>query len=370
MNQLTSYAYDALDDLTGVCQGGAFTGASCQSGISRTFNYDSLKRLGTAQNPESGTIQYGYDPNGNLHTRQDARFTTTLSYDKLNRLIQKSYTDTNTNSVNLCYDGQMTATAYDAFTSPDGARHGVYVSCSGASQLSGANAIGRLTFETNGNSSSSYSAFDSMGRVLAHSQTTGGISYPFQYLYNVMGEIEQETYPSGRRVSACYDSGARPSGVYNGSTSAAPTYAVADYMPHGAINHLTLGNNTVAGNNTLLVTTVFDPIRLQPASITAGSLLKLEYTYAPPGSPAANNGNVMTQKITRGSNIWNQTYTYDPLNRLKTAQETNAGSWSETYEYDRYGNRWLCVAKPGMCRRGTDRLTRPDDGNTREPKLV
>ena len=36
----------------------------------------------------------------------------------------------------------------------------------------------------------------------------------------------------------------------------------------------------------------------------------------------------------------NQVYTYDALNRLKTAGETGSGTaWSQTYTYDRYGNR-------------------------------
>jgi YD repeat-containing protein len=42
---ITSYGYDALDDLTNVSQ----------SGQTRTFGYDSLKRLSNATNPETGT---------------------------------------------------------------------------------------------------------------------------------------------------------------------------------------------------------------------------------------------------------------------------------------------------------------------------
>src|SRR5229473_2077555 len=59
---VTSYSYDGLDDLTGVNQ----------SGQTRSFVYDSLKRLTSATNPEtsatgaqSGTISYSYDANSN-----------------------------------------------------------------------------------------------------------------------------------------------------------------------------------------------------------------------------------------------------------------------------------------------------------------
>ena len=62
-NYLTSYAYDALDNLTEVSQGFQ----------SRSFVYDSLKRLASASNPESGTITYQYDNAGNLLVKTDAR---------------------------------------------------------------------------------------------------------------------------------------------------------------------------------------------------------------------------------------------------------------------------------------------------------
>jgi YD repeat-containing protein len=52
----TTYSYDALDDLTSVSQN-----AAAQT---RTFTYDSLKRLGKAVNPESGTVSYTYESAG------------------------------------------------------------------------------------------------------------------------------------------------------------------------------------------------------------------------------------------------------------------------------------------------------------------
>ncbi len=78
LNFSTTYTYDALDDLTGVNQ----------SGMVRTFAYDSLKRLLAASNPENAsaaapaqltcagatgskwTACYGYDNVGNLLTKR------------------------------------------------------------------------------------------------------------------------------------------------------------------------------------------------------------------------------------------------------------------------------------------------------------
>src|SRR4029077_12897226 len=54
---LTTYAYDVLGDLTSVVQGGS---------RNRSFVYDSLKRLTSSTNPETSTVTYTYDANGNV----------------------------------------------------------------------------------------------------------------------------------------------------------------------------------------------------------------------------------------------------------------------------------------------------------------
>jgi YD repeat-containing protein len=70
-NYSTSYSYDTLDNLTAVSQGVQ----------TRTFVYDSLKRLTSAANPESGTIGYGMtrlSSNVTRRTRRPHRMTTVL----------------------------------------------------------------------------------------------------------------------------------------------------------------------------------------------------------------------------------------------------------------------------------------------------
>ena len=106
-------------------------------------------------------------------------------------------------------------------------------------------------------------------------------------------------------------------------------------LPHrlskaAAISSLKLGNGIVE-------TTTYNA-RLQPTSIQAGTLLALGYSYG----TTQNNGNVLSQTITRGSQTWTQAYSYtDGLNRLTGASESGSGSWSQTYGYDNFGNRWL-----------------------------
>ncbi len=61
----TSYGYDLLGNLRNVTQSGV-TGETPRI---RSFVYDSLSRLASATNPETGTIGYSYDANGNVKTK-------------------------------------------------------------------------------------------------------------------------------------------------------------------------------------------------------------------------------------------------------------------------------------------------------------
>jgi hypothetical protein len=69
------------------------------------------------------------------------------------------------------------------------------------------------------------------------------------------------------------------------------------------------------------------------------SLFRLDYSY---GAAASNNGNLLSQAITVGSATpMAQTYGYDNVNRLLTA--TEGSHWSQSYEYDRFGNRTILM---------------------------
>ncbi len=102
----TVYTYDVLDNLLTVVQSGS---------RQRTFAYNSLSQLTSATNPESGTITYGYDNDGNLQTKTAPKpnqpnpavtVTITYAYDALHRLTGKSYNDGSTAAVSYFYDGQ------------------------------------------------------------------------------------------------------------------------------------------------------------------------------------------------------------------------------------------------------------------------
>jgi YD repeat-containing protein len=91
----TDYAYDALSNLLEVDQWGGSKNNGTYTDHKRTFTYNSLSQLLTSTNPESGTISYAYDANGNVSTKTEpaqnvASGTVTVSYayDNLNRLTE------------------------------------------------------------------------------------------------------------------------------------------------------------------------------------------------------------------------------------------------------------------------------------------
>jgi len=67
------------------------------------------------------------------------------------------------------------------------------------------------------------------------------------------------------------------------------------------------------------------------------SIIDLVYSYG----TTNNNGNVQSIAYNGGGLSYTQTFGYDALNRLTTAQENSGANWSQTNGYDRYGNRWI-----------------------------
>lgn len=328
-SQATSYVYDDLGNLTEIRQGVQ----------TRTFLFSSLSRLRSATNPESGTTVYGYDANGNLTGKTDARAVATgYEYDGLNRLTQRSYageTGTTTPTVTYVYDDNAVA-----------------------------NSKGRLTRVSSTSSVYSYTAYDALGRVRGSSQTTDGVTYTMpDYRYDLSGGIVSEQYPSGRVVKTEYDAAGRVAGVKDGATgiyyaggdpSTPDNPNVVAYAAHGAASALRLGNG-------LWEHTLFNS-RLQPTRIGLGtsgadsSVLKLDYTYGTfvggVLDPTRNSGDVQSQRITLPGLDATQSFEYDHLGRLLSSREYHyvnpcrpnkflppTDCWTQVYKYDRFGNR-------------------------------
>jgi RHS repeat-associated protein len=310
---------DVLENLTGVNHTGY--GVSCTSlapaiNPSRTFVYDSLSRLKTATNAESsGNTTYTYYDTWNLYTRTDGQGrTATLTYDPLNRLTDKTYSDS-TPPAHYAYFGTQDF----------------------------------VSSVTSSASSYNYSNYDAFGRPGAGTQQTSGQPNPFTFpsiTWTPQGQVSSIKYPSGRVVTTSFDGAGRPSGVQGSLNNGTPTNYITmptdvtqAYAAHGEIQQVTTGDQLLRniGYNAWLQTT----------SVNAGSLLTLGFTY----SASQNNGNLLSQTITRPGYSSTQTYAYDGANRLQAAAEGSGSvtfpncmspagtTWSQTYVYDNVGNR-------------------------------
>jgi len=232
----TSYSYDALGNLSSVYQAGSAPDAP----VSRGFDHDSLSRLITATNPESGAASYTYDANGNVITKTSAAQngatgTVTLGYcyDALNRMTFKFYlpstTPPNCPSSNAATYPSYAVAAYkyDAPTS------------SGVSYP-----LGRLAAEVTLNGGVSVSqhlinAYDAVGHVTSEQQCPVGTCYTLSYGYNLAGKLTSSTNGIASGANAIsmgfgYDDAARLTSVVSPAAGGAGATTLFQAPPPNA----------------------------------------------------------------------------------------------------------------------------------------
>ena len=346
----TLYFYDTLGNLTCVEQhGDAASGTGCSAAPSsdatspwriRRFTYDSFSRLLTAKNPESGTISYSYDNDGNLLQKTSpapnvlppttATQTVSYCYDELHRVTGKGY-----GAQSCPLATPVVSYAYD----------------------SGANAKGKLTSLSDQAGTANYS-YDILGRLTAETRTLIGannsaISKNLSYEYNLGGSLYKLHYPSGAVITYTPDSAGRTLSAVD-SGSGINYVTGASYGPDSALTSFVSGNSpTFAGiNNAFSYNKRLQPLTMS-ATAPSQTVYSIGYDFhagngtAGTGSDIGNVYGIFNYKDTsRGRD---QTFTYDALNRLVSAQ--NAGTdctakvlqnkseyWGNNYGYDAWGN--------------------------------
>lgn len=245
---LTSYGYDALGNLKSITQ----SGVSGETARVRSFSYDSLSRLASSTNSETGTVSYQYAISGAACAgdaslpciKTDARgITTTYSYDALNRLLSKTYP---AGTASSCYQYDQSSLV-----------------------ASGGNLVGRLTnsWTQTGScpaptappafqsasilSRKSILAYDAMGRMTSQQQCTKSncntsTSYSPAYTYDLAGNVITHSSGIGSGPFALtftngYDGAGHLCSVLNG---AATLFAIPQYV---AGSGCTSANPTLPG---------------------------------------------------------------------------------------------------------------------------
>jgi len=321
----TCYAYLPSDKLFQVSH-------TLQSGTQlRSYAYDGLGRVYQTGGPESLGTNYYFTTSGgsscsgnpaNVCRKMDGRsITTTYTYDALNRLTGKIYSDGTTHSVTYSYDQ------------------------SSANGLTITNGIGRLTSMTDGSGTTAWS-YDADGRVVTEKRTIATVTKTISYAYNGDGSLSSVTYPSGRKVNYSVGNAERAQSATDASGT---QYAVmASYAAAGPLSAVLYGKVT-GGFNGFNASQSFDKrwdLISVVASSSAGTALNLGYCFytlvsgSCPATGSNNNGNVgvMTNnKVTDRT----ETFTYDPLNRISSATTlatSGADCWGQSFTDDAVAN--------------------------------
>jgi RHS repeat-associated protein len=353
---VTTYQYDTLGNLVCVHQKASDTTAdvACSGSAppsvpaawrQRFFTYDSLGRLLTAYNPENGKMTYQYDNNGNLISKVEpapnaawgsaSTVAVNYTYDALNRLLDTTYSDGTTQGTSHRYD--YSSYMGQAFSYP----------------------IGREVASTAaGATINNFTSYDALGRVKKTVQCNPGVAacQTFTANYDQLGDLTSMVYPGNNlTVTYGYDTAAR---LTSASDSNGVTYATSPtFFASGTMKEFASPNF----NNNKFHTELNN--RLQPTEIWAGpaqgatALFDKQYQYNAPSTSQMNNGNIYTVTNVKDSSR-TQTFTYDVLNRLASAQDN--AHWANTYSYDAWGNLWQKT--PGAPA-GENMNQTPDTGN-------
>jgi RHS repeat-associated protein len=358
LNYETDYTYNALDNLTNVNQ----KGSNVSNARTRAFSFDSLSELTSAQNPESGTIGYTYDADGNVITKtapspnQSSGGTksvvTTYAYDQLNRLTSKKYVDGDTSNpatapVTYGYDG----VAPSGCTPPS-----VVTPYDSGIPVTPTNTIGRRSAMCDGSGTTAW-IYDSMGRPTIEERTLNGVTKNVGYVYTLDGSEKYIWYPSDDRIAIDISTAGRVLGVEDQVTN--DVFDNASYTPGGLLSSMDqftrtssysvgFGTNyfynqrlqrageyagTGGTNSTILYKRCYDYHVMGGLSLRlGGSGITCTFTGTTPG----DNGNVYELQ-NQLDDTRSQNFTYDSLNRMATAY-TNGTNWGQSFTIDSWSN--------------------------------
>jgi RHS repeat-associated protein len=245
-----------------------------------TYVYDELSRLMEIHYPDSSTVTYSYNPNGQQVSMVDSLGTSTRNYDELGRLT--STVDPSGNTVSFAYDenGNRTQLTY-----PDN-----------AVVTYGYDPVNRLV-----------SVFDWQNRITTYS-------------YDLSGKLLGSSNPNGTNTEYGYDATSRLTGLIN--------YTPASEIINGYNFTLdAVGNRIQVDKNEPLI----PYLKNETINYQYDSDNKLS-TFTGGSMTYDANGSVLT-KID-GTKTF--TFSWDFENRLE--QKTD-GAESSIYSYDGNGNR-------------------------------
>ncbi len=313
---------------------------SVQGSQVRNYGFaDGLSRITSTTLPESGTTSIFYTTSGGLLCAGDASkpcrkidargVTTTFVYDSLGRPTEKSYSDGTTPTVRYAYDG------------------GVLTGCNGPPPtLAPINPMGHRTAMCDGSGATSWS-YDAGGRILTERRRVTGVTKSVSFTYTLGGAVSSITYSSAKTVTYTYDTAGRQLSAVD-TTNSINFATGAHYAPAGQL--LTYKNGASGSFAGITVTDAYNNrLELVDESVITPTQTIKWLTHGYDLGAGNNNGTIasITNHLDTGRS---QTFTYDELNRIQTAQsQATSGTtcWGQSFTYDRWSN--LLGVSPTKC---------------------
>ena len=279
----TTYGYNARNDLTSV---------NDALGNATTIVYTPTVSLKTSMaDQDLGTWTYRYDAARNLSSQTDARgIVTTLGYDALDQVLDMSFSD-------------GTAAAHWRYDDTSGGNLGKGHRTSSCRGTLGACSVSRAW------------VYDARGRATNETLSAGGVTKNQTTSYDSADRVVGQTLPNGEALTLTFDGGWRPQ-TLSGTVG---YVTAAQYTALDQPTSRTLGNGLTQewGYSSPLQ-------RLSQINVGVGAgattHVKLNYTYDAVGNILTMNEGATGSYPGVITNHWNQTFTYDERDRLKTAQ--------------------------------------------------
>jgi RHS repeat-associated protein len=295
---VTAHAFDAHDRVIS---------AQDANGNPTSYVRDGFGEIIQQSSPDSGTVVFHYDADGNVTSRIDGLgVVTTQIFDILDRPLTTTYPADSSENVAYTYDQTGVGFSFG---------------------------VGRLT-SVNDAAGSATRAYEERGYLAAEKRVSGTTTLSTAYTYDGAGRTASITYPDGTLVTNQYNSAgylalvsAKPAGA-----STATTIVTLVHQPFGPVSAVTYGNGIAESwtfDKDYRATGIEDVL-------SASNLQNLTYAYD-------NADNVMS--ITDSVNPSNtQALGYDNLNRLISATSGSGGYGTYSWTYDKVSNRLTQVA--------------------------
>ena len=310
----TTYTYDGSglpDEISVWNTANAGTSGERTNTITTDFDHDVAGNRSRVAHPNAGTVTFAYTALGELRQRTDAAGTTTHSYDVLGRLTRRND------------PGGVAQWTYDPANGKGAPGTRCYNDSSTAIQCGTTPGFKEtLSYNTQSRLSSSTTALN----VGTTSKT-----YVHRYTYDTHGRLSTTVYPTGLTVRSDYNA----RGYLESLTDTASNSMLERYRAMNAYGQVTRESYA----NGVSTVRAFDPNsgRLTGIDTTAGTTKLQDTDYA-----WQSNG-ILKSRISHrgGMSARTETFTYDALDRLKSAVSAITGQTSGrtlSMTYDRLGN--------------------------------